>query len=241
MDLMPNARVLGEHSPLSFKRVDGFLFNEMDEAVDVLELLGDAYARCIIAHAEQRPMSPRELEAACDAHHSTIYRRINQLQEHDLLTESKRMDPDGHHHSVYETNFERLTVSVSEGKGHTKSISNSKSDPSIAWPISGANSAGRRKHDGSDLPGDEAVELTGEPVDRRYRHSRLRTLRQSAIAVRCHWFFPDRAGAGLEGLLTEFTDMDLYQASLIHAALTLTGLMSVIYSLCDGNLKEFTP
>lgn len=25
------------------------------------------------------------------------------------------MDPDGHHHSVYETNLERLTVSVSEG------------------------------------------------------------------------------------------------------------------------------
>lgn len=83
--LMPNARVLGEHRPLSFKRVDGFLFNEMDEAVDVLELLGDAYARCIIAHAEQRPMSPRELESACDAHHSTIYRRINQLQETTCL------------------------------------------------------------------------------------------------------------------------------------------------------------
>lgn len=54
-------------------------------------------------------------------------------------------------------------------------------------------------------------------------------------------FFLIALGDGLEGLLTEFTDMDLYQASLIHAALTLTGLMSVIYSLCDGNLKEFTP
>ncbi|MDL5363278.1 winged helix-turn-helix domain-containing protein [Halalkalicoccus sp. NIPERK01] len=42
-------------------------------------------------------MSAPELSEACNASVSTIYRRIERLQEYDLLDERLQLDRDGHH------------------------------------------------------------------------------------------------------------------------------------------------
>lgn len=82
----------------------------MAEPAEVFDLLGDEYARNILAHANHEPMTALELADACDAHHSTIYRRIEQLQSFDLLDEQVRVDPDGHHATTYTTRLERISV-----------------------------------------------------------------------------------------------------------------------------------
>lgn len=84
----------------------------MVDPEEVFDLLADDYAREILAHANRKPMSVKELADACDAHHSTIYRRIERLESHDLVTEEVRVDPDGHHSTVYKTALEGLSVSL---------------------------------------------------------------------------------------------------------------------------------
>lgn len=85
----------------------------MDEVAPakLFELLADEYAREILAQANCEPMSARQLAAACNAHHSTIYRRIEELENFDLLIGQQRLDPeDGHHFTVYRTTMEEITV-----------------------------------------------------------------------------------------------------------------------------------
>lgn len=92
----------------------------MVDPEEVIDLLADDYARAILANANRKPMSVRELATACDAHHSTIYRRIEQLQAHDLLAERLRIDPDGHHHTVYTTKLEEITVNLENDEYHVQ-------------------------------------------------------------------------------------------------------------------------
>lgn len=85
----------------------------MVEPKEVFDLLADEYSREILAKANQQPMSALELADACDAHHSTIYRRINRLQSYDLLSEQQRIDPTGgHHHTVYQTKLQSVSVNL---------------------------------------------------------------------------------------------------------------------------------
>lgn len=86
----------------------------MGEPEDVFALLANEYAREILAYANTKPMSVRELADACDAHHSTIYRRIEQLKDHNLLAEQLKVDTDGHHYTMYTTTLQSLTVSLDE-------------------------------------------------------------------------------------------------------------------------------
>lgn len=108
------ARVLSQHIDGVFMWASEHLSLEMVEPEEVFDLLADDYAREILAHANRKPMSVRELADACDAHHSTIYRRIEQLQDHDLLAEQLQVDSDGHHYTMYSTTLQSLTVSLDE-------------------------------------------------------------------------------------------------------------------------------
>lgn len=97
-------------------RFQCILATRMVDPKEVFDLLADEYARNILAHADRKPMSARELADACDAHHSTIYRRIEQLQSHDLLDEELRIDPDGHHSTVYQTALEGVDIHLENGE-----------------------------------------------------------------------------------------------------------------------------
>ncbi|MFC4437599.1 MULTISPECIES: ArsR family transcriptional regulator [Natrialbaceae] len=62
-------------------------------------------------------MSATTLSERCGVSEPTIYRRLEDLRECDLLIERTKLDTDGgHHRTMYATNFERLTVELRDGQ-----------------------------------------------------------------------------------------------------------------------------
>lgn len=91
--------------------------SEEDRAEDVLELLGDEYARTILRATDGNPMSAAELHEAHGLSRPTISRRVNRLTDHRLLAEGTRIDPEGgHHFHVYEAAIDRLVVGLADGE-----------------------------------------------------------------------------------------------------------------------------
>ncbi|MGB9985457.1 helix-turn-helix domain-containing protein [Salarchaeum japonicum] len=85
-----------------------------DERV-VLSLLDDEYAREILKETSVEPLSAKALTERCDASPPTIYRRLDRLQEQDLIVERQRIASDGNHHAVYTATFERAVVELESG------------------------------------------------------------------------------------------------------------------------------
>jgi predicted transcriptional regulator len=81
---------------------------------EVIDLLSDDYAWTILAQTREEPKSVNTLSEACDADASTIYRRVEELQEADLLEDEQAIDPGGHHHKVYAANLEAVHVSLDD-------------------------------------------------------------------------------------------------------------------------------
>lgn len=86
----------------------------MAETEEVLDLLADEYTQAILTTATEEHMSAQELADATDAHYSTIYRRIEQMQKHNLLDERGRLDKAGHHTAVYRTRLRDVTVLIEQ-------------------------------------------------------------------------------------------------------------------------------
>jgi DNA-binding IclR family transcriptional regulator len=70
----------------------------------------DEYARAILAHLTIEPMSVDELCTACEMSDATAYRRLDRLQDADLVTEQQELDPDGHHYKQYTATVETVSV-----------------------------------------------------------------------------------------------------------------------------------
>lgn len=90
----------------------------MGEAPDpetLFTLLGDEYVRTILKAASEDPMSARELAEVCGSARSTVYRRVDDLVAAGVLLERTRIQSDGSHHHVYETQLDELTLRVTEG------------------------------------------------------------------------------------------------------------------------------
>lgn len=85
------------------------------ELSEIVELLDDSYARDILAAASIEPVSAKMLSEHCDASLPTVYRRIERLQEHDLLTAQQQLDPDGNHYKTYEARLERVSIDLTDG------------------------------------------------------------------------------------------------------------------------------
>lgn len=83
-----------------------------DGVTAVFDLLDDEYARAILVETYDEPMSAEALAEACDASPSTVYRRIERLEDQRLLDAEQRLDPDGHHYKVYGANLQRVTVEL---------------------------------------------------------------------------------------------------------------------------------
>lgn len=81
---------------------------------DVFTLLADEYARRILEVTNSTPMSARQLAEDLDASRSTVYRRIEQLEALDLLSESTEIDPDGHHRSLYRAHLDQITIELED-------------------------------------------------------------------------------------------------------------------------------
>ncbi|USZ70894.1 winged helix-turn-helix domain-containing protein [Natronosalvus halobius] len=79
-------------------------------------VLEDPTTRTILTETSQEPLSARTLSERCGVSEPTIYRRLEDLRECDLLVERTKPDPErGHHRTMYSTNFERLTVELRDG------------------------------------------------------------------------------------------------------------------------------
>lgn len=82
---------------------------------EIAALLEDEYAHAILLYTSNEVMSAAELSDACDASPSTIYRRIERLQDHDLLAEQLSLDKDGHHYTTYTARLDRVTIELKDG------------------------------------------------------------------------------------------------------------------------------
>lgn len=79
-------------------------------------LLEDEYAHAILIQTSKQEMSAPELSEACNASVSTIYRRIERLQEYNLLDERLQLDRDGHHYNTYRARLERIEIELRNGE-----------------------------------------------------------------------------------------------------------------------------
>lgn len=88
---------------------------EDSEVREIAALLEDEYSHAILIYTSKQEMSAPELSDACDASVSTIYRRIERLQEYDLLAEQLNLDRDGHHYNTYTARLERIEIELING------------------------------------------------------------------------------------------------------------------------------
>lgn len=88
--------------------------SEQADVAAVAELLDDETARRILLETRTQPMSADTLSERCGVSPSTVYRRIDDLREHDLLVERTQPDEDGHHYKVYVATLDRIVVDVTD-------------------------------------------------------------------------------------------------------------------------------
>jgi predicted transcriptional regulator len=60
-------------------------------------------------------MSAKELATICDRSLATIYRRVEAMEEYDLLSEEITRDSDGTQYNQYRSDLNEITISVNEG------------------------------------------------------------------------------------------------------------------------------
>ncbi|WP_226011718.1 ArsR/SmtB family transcription factor [Halomicrobium salinisoli] len=81
---------------------------------EILDTIGDQHARRVLAAISRDPKSAKELAEECDLSLPTVYRRIEMLDEYDLVTDRTLVAEDGNHYKVYESNFESTVISLEE-------------------------------------------------------------------------------------------------------------------------------
>jgi len=89
-----------------------------------LDVLGDDCARTILIATSEGPKTAKELTKRTDSSSATVYRRINNLLESDLLAECVRFEDDGSHTTAYEATIDALRVRI-DGDGITVGVADS--------------------------------------------------------------------------------------------------------------------
>ena len=86
--------------------------NERPDPAAIAGLVEDDCARTILVAAREEAMSVTELARRCEVSEPTVYRRLEELLEHDLVEESVRIDEGGHHRNVYRATLDRVAFDV---------------------------------------------------------------------------------------------------------------------------------
>jgi DNA-binding transcriptional ArsR family regulator len=79
---------------------------------EILDTIGDQHARRVLAAISREPRSAKELAEECDLSLPTVYRRIEMLEEYDLIEDRTLIADDGNHYKEYESNFESTVISL---------------------------------------------------------------------------------------------------------------------------------
>ena len=85
------------------------------EAGTLFELLGDELARKILALSSVERLSADAISDRCDSSQPTVYRRLDELQDYDLLEEYTEYDADGNHYQTYGCRLDEVAVGIDEG------------------------------------------------------------------------------------------------------------------------------
>ena len=86
-----------------------------DRSIDeILDTIGDQHARQVLAAISREPQSAKALAEECDMSLPTVYRRIEMLDEYDLIKDRTLVADDGNHYKVYESNFESTVISLED-------------------------------------------------------------------------------------------------------------------------------
>jgi predicted transcriptional regulator len=82
---------------------------------DIFDLLASEDVRRILVATSVQPMSAKELATICDRSLATIYRRVEAMEDYDLLSEEITRDSDGTQYNQYRSDLNEITISVNEG------------------------------------------------------------------------------------------------------------------------------
>lgn len=94
---------------------------------EVLDAVHDDYAREILERVAQEPLSAPELVAEIEASKPTVYRRLSDLEELDLVAARVQPDDAGHHRKEYVAAVEALHICV-EADGISIQVDRSAED-----------------------------------------------------------------------------------------------------------------
>ena len=81
---------------------------------DIVALISDDYAWAILEATREEAKSADVLSEVCDADPSTVYRRIERLEEADLLVAQQQLNPDGNHYKTYRARLAAVRLTLGE-------------------------------------------------------------------------------------------------------------------------------
>ncbi|AOW79464.1 ArsR family transcriptional regulator [Halodesulfurarchaeum formicicum] len=97
------------------------------EEVEVLEAVHDDFSREILERVAQEPLSAPELVKQVDASKPTVYRRLSDLEEMDLVAVRVQPDDAGHHRKQYVAAVDAVHICV-ESDGLSVQVDRSAED-----------------------------------------------------------------------------------------------------------------
>lgn len=83
---------------------DGYEQSETKQSVEsgeLLDLIGDEYARRVLLTLVDTPQTGRELVDTTDMSKATVYRRLDRLEDAGLVETRQLVDLDGHHRKQF--------------------------------------------------------------------------------------------------------------------------------------------
>jgi len=81
---------------------------------EVLDTIGDEIARRLLIAVRKEPQSAKGLAESCELSLPTVYRRIDALMDHGLVTERTVVADDGNHYKEYRCNFDSTVISLGD-------------------------------------------------------------------------------------------------------------------------------
>jgi len=81
---------------------------------DIFDVLASETAREILLLSRSESMSAQELAERCGTSKPTVYRRVQKLDEYDLLETDLVVDDSGNHYRTFRTNTDRICFDIEE-------------------------------------------------------------------------------------------------------------------------------
>ncbi|MYL17223.1 helix-turn-helix domain-containing protein [Halorubrum terrestre] len=82
------------------------------DAPEVYSLLDDEYARRILIETYEETRSASTLCEACDASKATVYRRLERLQQQELVESVQEIDPNEGPQEVYAARLDHVSIDL---------------------------------------------------------------------------------------------------------------------------------